>query len=258
MTGRKKVPPPLDFFNEYLIPYPLLSESVAARSLPHFWEDIIYHVLTERRWYYIPLPRNFYKTSFITVGCNLYRICENDDYTGGIVSVTADLASNMLVRVRTTLEQNEDIIRDFGPFRSSGNQWSSREFIINRRNKQNTMPTLFANGVGGAMTSRRADLLVFDDIEDHNTVNTLETRAKTMNWIRATTPIIKPIASDRKPGQLIVIGTRKHPSDVYSRILSGDLKARTLWDAGYGDGQDLDQAAEDISQNVADMEVLSV
>ena len=256
MTGRKKIPPPLEFFDQYLIPNPLMME---ARSsvLPLFWQDIIHHVLTERRWYYIPLPRNFYKTSYLTVGCNIYRICENDEYAGGIVSVKANLAQDMLMRVRNTLEVNDDIIKDFGPFRERNNPWSRSEFRIKRRNKHNTLATLFAVGIRGAMTGRRADALYFDDVEDHDTVNTIDTRAKTMQWIGVTIPIIKTRASDGNPGQLIVIGTRKHPSDMYSRILSGDLKAWTLWDAGYR-GPDLESMAETISENVASMEVLSV
>lgn len=231
----KQLPNVVDFYHEYLIDRitgsPLMPESKNNR-LSVFWEDILTYVVEEPRWYLILLPRYHYKTSLITVGIPIYRICEDENYTGGIIQANQDNTNQQLGRIKMILESHEKLINDFGPFeppRRKERMWRANSFRIIRSDKNKTLPTLFGNGANSRITGKHCDQLILDDIEDNLSVLTDANRQRTVGWFRETViPILNKTASNGNPGQMIVVGTRKHPSDIYSRMLSGEIKGQDL------------------------------
>ena len=261
----KEIPDVVDFYHEYLIDTitgsPLMPESKQKR-LPLFWQDILYHVAHEPRWYLIQLPREHYKTSLITCGIPIYRICENENFTGGLIMSNQGNANSQLERIKTILETNKQLINDFGPFKPESKKgiiWRNNEFRIKRTDINQTMPTLFASGAGSGITGKHCDQLILDDIEDDRSVLTEDRRDRTIAWFRATVmPILKGTAINKYPGQMIVVGTRKHASDIYSRMLSGELKGQDLVEERLaGSEAEGESLLEQTARNLNNMEIIN-
>lgn len=265
-SGHASVPSVLDFYDEYLIRQPTgdpLMPGAMNKKMPDFWKDIIWHIVNEQRWYLILIPREHYKTTFITTGIPIYRICKNEEYTCGVVHAVADQAQKPVERVQAILETDTKLMDDFGPFRPTSGRvlWRGDEFRIKRHNKTNTLPTMFSTSTGGKkITGKHCDQIFFDDIEDDKTTLTDGQRKKTVEWFTKTAiPVVNRIDCDGEAGQMIIIGTRKHPSDLYSRILNGDLKSGSVVQQGLAStSKQAEDMIEKLAGEINDMEIINV
>lgn len=169
------------------------------------------------RWMIVLVPREFSKSTIITIGYSVYRIVKNRNVCGGIISNTYDQAASFLRGVRQHLDSNDAIIQEYGKFESDVG-WRDDQFTVIRSNKAEHNVTMFAAGAGKAILGKHTDFLILDDVEDKKTVLTAESRSKTRVWYTQTVvPILRP------GGQMIIIGTRKHWDDLYVNILNGTL-----------------------------------
>jgi predicted phage terminase large subunit-like protein len=74
--------------------------------------------------------------------------------------------------------------------------------------------TMYARGVGGAIISKRFDIILLDDILDEENSNTPEAIAKVEQWLFQTVlPCLKP------DGVVIGLGTRWAVDDVYGGLI---------------------------------------
>jgi hypothetical protein len=76
---------------------------------------------------------------------------------------------------------------------------------------------MVAVGKGGKILSRDCDIIIADDIEDHQTTMQPGARESTRQWWTTT-------LSSRKEEHtaVIVIGSRQHPDDLYNHLLESD------------------------------------
>ncbi len=189
--------------------------------MPEFHKDLL-RAAESGRWMIVLVPREFSKSTIVTVGYSVWRIVKNRNVCGGIISNTYDQAAGFLRGVKTHLEGNDKLITEFGTFKSDAG-WRDDQFTVVRSNTAEINPTMFAAGAGKAILGKHTDFLILDDVEDKKTVLTIESRRKTQTWYTQTViPILRP------GGQMIIIGTRKHWDDLYINILNGSLPGPSL------------------------------
>ena len=166
------------------------------------------------------LPRGYSKTTLVNAVCLisiLYQLREFIAY----LSETGPHAENQLGNVKRELEDNELIRAVFGnlvPGRQDSQKWS--------HNQIETLTGIFmiARGRGGQVRgsnlgAKRPDLILFDDVEDEESVNTSEQIQKTRKWFYQA---VMPALAKLKPGsQIVGSGTLLH-RDALLNVLAHD------------------------------------
>jgi predicted phage terminase large subunit-like protein len=188
----------------------------------------------QRRWYRIldeindfsdPLanrllklaPRDHGKTEVFTITYPLYCILRDPEVRILILSKTSTQAKKCLSVIKRELETNERIREDFGDLISPDLPWSQTA-IYCRRSRQSKDPTVEVVGALGAITGGHFDLIVADDIVDDENTKTAKRRQDTYDWFHGTIMQLAEPAT-----QVIVVGTRKHYDDLYSRLMENPL-----------------------------------
>ena len=155
----------------------------------------------------------------------VYQICKNPNVRIMWVGGNEDIAKNALSAVLDVLDTNEELQDDFclpgtsfKPDNRSGKNWSQNQFTVGTRTVAGIKsPTMVAVGKGGKILSRDCDIIIADDIEDHQTTMQPGARESTRQWWTTT-------LSSRKEEHtaVIVIGSRQHPDDLYNHLLESD------------------------------------
>ena len=216
---------------------------MAARSIKFFmaWHLGLYTPDCQLRWLerahqhrrtMIEAPRDHGKSLALNYTDILWRIAMSSTCIGpggvpqpGLVSwVPANIrilsmtrggknARKRLQAVRQTLEHRQELLDDFGPFRVRGRPWNDSQIYCQRNHDGLKLsdPTVEAVSVEGAITGGRFDHAVFDDVEDRQSVNTSEQRAKGREDIANAMELLE------EDGTASAIGTRKHADDWYAR-----------------------------------------
>lgn len=157
-------------------------------------------------------PRDHAKTSVVLTHAE-WQLISNRNTRIGIVSKTQDVAKAFLREMKRDFEGA--LLQGAGirlkPERPE--LWNTDEIIVEGANLSGKDVSVFALGVGGQSTGRRADLLIFDDIETLETLKTDTARAGTREWFaKDMMPVLSP------NGQAIVAYTRKHQDDLYGHL----------------------------------------
>jgi len=151
-----------------------------------------------------------------------WLICHIPNINIAWVGGNEDIAKDAVGAVKDHLEANDLLIADFaGPGRQfkpanrSGKSWASNAFSVATQTVTGIKsPTLVAVGRGGKILSRDTDLIVLDDIEDHQSTLAPGGRQATRNWMVTTVGSRK-----MEHTAIIVIGSRQHIDDLYGHLL---------------------------------------
>lgn len=171
---------------------------LASVKRPTFHKEIMQCLqkMESNRQLYIA-PRGFAKSSLCSRFYPLWLSIFKKKKDIFLVSATISIAKENLRIIRTELESNEKIIEDFGDLRSD--KWTEEQLVLS------TGPIIRAKGRGFQIRGFRPDLLVCDDLEDDESVNSQEQREKVENWFfRTLMPTLKP------DQPLVYIGTKMH------------------------------------------------
>ena len=201
------------FFGEHYFPH--LAEEKSA-EFHHRLVDIVETPSAGR--VSILAPRGHAKSTWLSIIYPIWKIVNDRNITIIIVSDTGEQAEMLCTAIKSELEANERLIKDFEVFKPEAKhgvsfQWQATKLTV-MRSKRLKDPTLFSAGTGKRIVGRRADLIILDDpLNDMNTDNDRQ-RKKTLRWFFKTlTPILHP-----ESGRMIVIGTRKHPDDLHATL----------------------------------------
>ena len=188
------------------------------------WINSILHAIDEGNELLILSPPRHGKTELL-IHFAVYQIMLNPNIRIMWVGGNEDIAKNAVSSVLDHLEQNERLIEDFcGPGKNfkpdnrSGKNWSQNQFTVGTRTVPGIKsPTMVAVGKGGKILSRDCDLIIADDIEDHQTTMQPGARENTRQWWTTT-------LSSRKEEHtaVVVIGSRQHSDDLYHHLLAND------------------------------------
>ncbi len=128
-----------------------------------------------------------------------------------IISASEGLAVDWIRLIKREIELNPKIRMFFGDLKSD--KWSESQFIL----KNEKRATIRGKGAGGQIKGLRPDVLICDDIETPEEVESEEQRKKLKDWLmKAALPALTP------DGQLVIIGTIDHPLSVLADLLAVD------------------------------------
>ena len=174
--------------------------------LPHQLEWLV-HMHTNR-WSHLEAPREHGKST-IMKGYAAYRICKDHDIRILIASHKEELADEFARSIQITLEDPQvQIEYELLP----GKPWRvGTTFLAGK-----TYPSIKTVAKQAGITGGRFDIAFFDDLLTVENTATEKRRAKLERWINSE---VIP-ALDHTPKQkMVVIGTRKHLEDWYSKVI---------------------------------------
>lgn len=156
-------------------------------------------------------PRGSSKTTSFTIGKLSHEISRDPDIRVGLFSNTSTQAEAFSRAIRTTVSDNERHAEIFGETLKS-TKWTDGEWIHprSRHAKGSKDVTVYAQGTGGPIISKRFDVIVMDDIlDEENTKSSLQMEQVDTWFWKTVKPTLAP------GGIIIVIGTRWAEGDLY-------------------------------------------
>ncbi len=177
----------------------------------------------------IAAPRGHAKSTVVTFAFVMWMLLTGQSMFAAIASASAPEARAFLASIREELEENQKIIGDFGDLRG-GPPWNTR---VLRFSNGARLRALGAGERFRGMKNRqyRPDLIVCDDIEDDEGVESPDQRKKLRRWFfRALTNTLAP------QGRLFVVGTILHDDSLLSELLLNDTYVGRIWKAVQDDG----------------------
>lgn len=151
-------------------------------------------------------PRNHAKSTCFTVVYPLWKIGNNPDVRILIVSNSSMQAQSFLREIKDKISKSQTYRKVFGDLfppdmKSPGEKWTDAEIIV-RRKATHKDPTVSAMGAGGSILSKRADIIICDDILNLDNTRTVDQRAKIKQWYNEVLiPVLEP------DGIMINVGT---------------------------------------------------
>lgn len=156
------------------------------------------------------MPRGVSKTTLVN-GHVLREIARHEAEFVVYLSEAATHAEAQLMNVRREIEGNETYCKVFGekkPERSDPEKWTDKLL------QTNDGMVVAAKGRGGQVRGmnidgKRPSDIIFDDVEDKDSVKTTEQRKKTLDWLRGDVEQALPQIGERR-GRLLGMGTILH------------------------------------------------
>jgi predicted phage terminase large subunit-like protein len=130
-----------------------------------------------------------------------------------IVSRTQQRAKGHFMSMRRELEDNKLLRSDLGPFETTEGEWGS-VVSLTKYNAEITFASMEQSLRGMRQKQYRLDLIIADDIEDSDSVRTIDGRNKTYDWL---TKDALP-ASDLEKLRIVLLGTLLHEDSVMMRF----------------------------------------
>ncbi len=178
-----------------------------------------------------------------------------------IISRTQPQAKAHLASLKREIEGNELLRADFGALEENSDTWGRSALFVPEFNVQVIAASTEQSIRGLRHGSRRPDLLIVDDVEDLDSVKTIEGRNKVFNWL----------ASEVLPGgdlytQKIVIGNLLHSDSLLMRLkeriergeIDGMFKSyplvrngKSLWVGKYPTDKDIAKVKRSIGDELA-------
>ena len=160
-------------------------------------------------------PREHSKTTSFSVNYPLWRIAKDRNIRIILVSNVASQSESYLREVKGHIERDpvfQDLFGSLVP--KYPDKWTDSEIIIDRDALNMKDPTVSATSVGGVILSRRADLIIVDDILNQKNTATQEQRQKLKDWFwNVLMPVLTP------DGELVVVGTAWDADDLLESII---------------------------------------
>jgi predicted phage terminase large subunit-like protein len=170
------------------------------------------------------LPRGGAKTTWDNTILCCWLVGKFPDIRIGMVSNTDTQAKDFSRAVKYTVGANPLHRQVFPASQPSAEKWTDKEWLCaGSRWLGSKDVTMFAVGVGGAIISKRFDLLLMDDILDEENTQTIDQQEGVEIWFKKT---LKPcMAPD---GVVVAIGTRWGEGDLYEKFMDSTV------DGGFG------------------------
>ncbi len=206
----------------------IIAQFIDRKGRPIFTQDKSGLTMRLTRNTLLMMPRGFSKTTLVN-GINLWHLLYQDCRFPVYVSETMTHAETQLRNITSQLTTNALIRTVFGdlkPEQRSGLRWSESQGEVQLSNGA----VIMARGRGGQIrglnvNGRRPDRLLFDDIEDKESVATAEQRQKARVWFFGDA---MPALAELDPDSCAVaLGTLLHQEALLT-VLSSDPDWTTI------------------------------
>lgn len=171
----------------------------------------------------IAAPRDFGKSTMITLAYIIYLICYAKEQFIVIISNTASQAEKILDNVRSELTENDILRMDFPEiFETAENakppRWTSRD-IITRNNIE-----ILALGYGQQIRGRkhrnyRPSLIILDDLEDGENTFSSDAKEKMQKWLERSV-----LKAGSNSSNFFFIGTVHNSFSLLGEYLNAELQ----------------------------------
>lgn len=160
-------------------------------------------------------PRGHAKTTWGNTIFLAWLIANQKDIRVGLISNTAKQANDFSRAIRWTYESNERFRDIYGDIVGK-TKWTDVEWLRAGSKMHGTKDvTLYSAGAGGAIISKRFDIILCDDILDEENTANIEQREKIETWFWKT---LKPCLVPG--GVIVVLGTRWGEDDMYQQLIT--------------------------------------
>jgi hypothetical protein len=190
--------------------------------VPKFHVDL-YKLIPEHKRLVVAAPRGFAKSTIISRFYPLWLALFRKAKDITIISASETLAIGFLRDIKREIEVNPLIKELWGDLRTD--KWTENHVILK------TGVVIRARGAGGQIRGFRPDVIICDDIETDESVESEEQRKKIKDWLFKA--CINTLLPD---GQFIIIGTIIHPLSVLADLLAMDNKWEKRKFQAYKDG----------------------
>lgn len=169
-------------------------------------------------------PRDSAKSTEFSVVYPLWEMVRNPSVRIVEVSDTATQAQSFLRQVTDIIERHTEFRAVFGDLKPAiTDKWTDSEIIIDRpaKNAEGKIekdPTISAVGSGGPIPSKRADIIICDDILNKENTRIDDQRRKTKEWYY---DVLLPVL--RKGGRKIWIATAWNLEDLSHELLKNPM-----------------------------------
>jgi predicted phage terminase large subunit-like protein len=130
-----------------------------------------------------------------------------------ILSQTRQKAEMLLQQIKSELENNILLKKDLGPFREERSGWNAVSLHLTQYNAKITIASSEQSIRSLRHTQYRPQLIVADDLEDLESVKTIEGRDKTYNWF-----VGDVIPAGDKRTRIMVVGSLLHEDSLVKRL----------------------------------------
>jgi len=164
----------------------------------------------------VNVPPNHGKTMSISIGYVVWNLVRDPNMSIIIVSKSADLARKIVgaVKNRLTHPSYSEMQVAFGPaegYKATAESWSANRIFL-QRDTDAKDPSLEALGLSSQIYGARASAVILDDVV---TLGNAGDHEKQREWL------LQEVATRLGPaGQLLVVGTRVAPVDLYSELMN--------------------------------------
>lgn len=160
-------------------------------------------------------PRFHAKSQCFTTNYALYELYKNPNARIMIVSANQEIATAFVRQIMNNLENNHDLIDTYGDLKPEDDvkKWGEKAFLVARTSFDKD-PSVVGIGAGGKIISRRADIIIVDDLLDIDNARTPTMRKKTLEWFEN---VLLPVLEDN--GRLVVVGTPWYRDDLYDHLM---------------------------------------
>jgi predicted phage terminase large subunit-like protein len=178
----------------------------------------------------VAAPRSHAKSSFLSKAFPIHEIVYRKRKYIIMISETPTVSSANLEWVKTQLQHNEKLRRDFGPLLHPKQQMNPRdnssEFIAWEdlgEGKQRQLTLVQAASSGQALRGRnwngnRPDLIICDDLEDKRNTNTEQLRQELKDWFRQ---VVIPLGDpEGKKTAIVFMGTTVHHESLLIDVMN--------------------------------------
>lgn len=174
------------------------------------------------------MPRDHGKSKHCSVAYPLWRIAKNHNIRILIISATGGVSESFLSEIIANVGRNEayqtwaknidpddiGVVPKLKDRSKSVDDWSGKQITIERSDLSLKDPTITATGLFGSILSKRADLVICDDVVNQMNSMTEDQRNKVKDWIETTVlPVLVP------GGTFIYLGNTWHTDDVVSKFM---------------------------------------
>ena len=177
--------------------------------------DFVLDCMDQRTNAVILEPRGHAKTTWGNTILLSWLIAKNPHIRVGLISNTAKQSNGFSRAIRWTYEANPRFKEVFGDIVGRV-KWTDVEWLrAGSKHHGSNNVTLYSAGAGGAIISKRFDLILCDDILDEENTANIEQQEKIEEWFWKT---LKPCLTP--DGVVIVLGTRWAEGDMYEKLIT--------------------------------------
>jgi hypothetical protein len=176
----------------------------------------------------IAISRGHGKSTHLSVAYPLWEIAKNHNIRILLISSTSGIATSFLTQILNHIELNDKyrewarwcdpegngVVPKKRQFVSKEEKWAKEAITIERDDLNLKDPTIHAVGLFGSILSKRADIIILDDVVNQKNSETEDQRQKIKDWIYTT---VRPVLA--RGGRFICLGNTWHQDDLMANLL---------------------------------------